>query len=339
MAAAVTRKVLVPAPQSAVAPAAEPPTLSVIIAAYNGADVIGGAIESVLAQTRPADEIVVCDDGSRDDLDAALAPYLDRIVLVRKQNGGASTALNEAARTAGSEWVVQLDQDDAFAPERLAAIAELAQARPDLDVIATDAAMVMEGRGEVARYNALHRFETGDQRAEIIRSCFFGWPAMRREKLLAIDGFDPALRVTWDWDCWVRLILSGCPAGLVDEPLYRWHLGPGTLSSDLGRNARENLVVLQKVIDDPSVSERERDVAREMSAIHEQRALLLEAKQSLQEGRPDARRRALAVVTGRGFPPQARAKALLSAVAPGISRRRLQAQAAQPPSDADLAHR
>ena len=330
----LTRRVKLPAPPAGLTPAAERPTLSVIIAYYKGADLIGEAVESVLAQTLPPDEIVICDDGSPDDVEGALAPYRDRIVLLRKENGGASTALNAAARAARSEWVVQLDQDDTFLPERLEAIAELAQARPDLDVIATDAELDRDGTA-VARYNAMHHFEVGDQRSEIIRSCFFGWPAIRRERLLAIDGFDASLRVTWDWDCWVRLILSGCRAGLVDEPLYRWRLGPDTLSSDLARNARENLVVLAKVAADTTLTPQERAVVAEMKAAHTQRAMLLEAKQSLLAGSADARRRSLAVVTGKGFAPAARAKALVSAVAPAVSRRRLQNQ---PPSD-DLAHR
>jgi len=58
------------------------PTLSVVIPVYNAAGTIGEAIESVLAQTLAPLEIVVCDDGSTDDLGAALRPYLDRKSVV-----------------------------------------------------------------------------------------------------------------------------------------------------------------------------------------------------------------------------------------------------------------
>ena len=51
------------------------PAFSVLIAVHNAADVIGEAIESALRQTFPPLEIVVCDDGSTDDLEAALEPY------------------------------------------------------------------------------------------------------------------------------------------------------------------------------------------------------------------------------------------------------------------------
>src|SRR5205807_1626204 len=161
------RPVRAPPPRTPVEPAGERPTFSVIIPAYQAADSVGGAIESALAQTLAPDEIVVCDDGSTDDLDAALAPYLDCIVLVRKENGGVASALNTAAHAASSEFVVRLDHDDRFLPERMEAIAELAVARPDLDLIATDAVLEVDGR-VLARRGDLHWFpvDAGDQAAE-----------------------------------------------------------------------------------------------------------------------------------------------------------------------------
>src|SRR2546427_5927765 len=115
------------------------PTFSVIIAAYQAADTIGDAVQSALAQTAPAHEVIVCDDGSTDDLTGALASYRDRIMLLRKENGGAPSARNVALRAASGEFVAQLDSDDAFFPTRLDALGELARQRRDLDILATDA--------------------------------------------------------------------------------------------------------------------------------------------------------------------------------------------------------
>ena len=85
------------------------PTFSVIIAAYQAADTIGDAVQSALAQTAPAHEVIVCDDGSTDDLTGALASYRDRIMLLRKENGGAPSARNVALRAASGEFVAQHD--------------------------------------------------------------------------------------------------------------------------------------------------------------------------------------------------------------------------------------
>src|SRR5690242_13879643 len=87
-----------PAPDGA-APGPRP-TISIVMPAYQAAGTIGAALESALAQTVGAHEIVVCDDGSTDDLDGALAPMLGEIVLLRQANRGGSAALNAAVRAA-----------------------------------------------------------------------------------------------------------------------------------------------------------------------------------------------------------------------------------------------
>src|SRR5665213_142373 len=77
---------------------AAPPTLSVVIPYYRGADVIADAVESVLAQTLQPAEIVICDDGSPDDLAAALGSLCAKVKIVRQPNGGIASAMNTAAR-------------------------------------------------------------------------------------------------------------------------------------------------------------------------------------------------------------------------------------------------
>ena len=83
---------------------ASTPTFSVVIAAYNASSTIGQAVASALEQTRPALEVIVCDDGSSDDLEGALAPYRERIRMLRKPNGGGASALNHATRVAQGEF-------------------------------------------------------------------------------------------------------------------------------------------------------------------------------------------------------------------------------------------
>src|SRR5438046_1126481 len=95
------------------------PDFSVVIPAYNAAATIGDAVESALTQTLAPHEVIVCDDGSTDDLDGALSPYRNRIVLIIKKNGGEGSAKATASAAATGDFVVVLDADDVFAAERL----------------------------------------------------------------------------------------------------------------------------------------------------------------------------------------------------------------------------
>src|SRR5256885_260794 len=88
-----------PAPRDIV-PRGEPPTFSVVIAAYQAAATIGEAVESALEQSVAPHEVIVCDDGSTDDLERALARYRGRIELRRKPHGGSASARNAAVEAA-----------------------------------------------------------------------------------------------------------------------------------------------------------------------------------------------------------------------------------------------
>ena len=152
------------------------PSFSVIIPAYQAAGTIAQAVESALDQTVPAHEVIICDDGSTDDLEGALAPYRDRITLIHKENGGGASALNAAASAASGDFVVVLDSDDTYEPERLEALGALAAARPDLDVLMTDSYLEAGGRvvgalleGGSVRAGGSARSDTGPLLRELAR--------------------------------------------------------------------------------------------------------------------------------------------------------------------------
>ena len=135
-------------------------------------------------------------------------------MLLRQENGGEAAAKTAAARAARGEFVAFLDADDVYLPERLEALAELATARPDLDVLTTDAIVEVDGEAVRRCYEESWTFEVDDQRGAILeRNFVFGLAAVRRELLLAAGGFDRSLRHATDWDLWLRLILAGRGSG------------------------------------------------------------------------------------------------------------------------------
>jgi GT2 family glycosyltransferase len=301
------------------------PTFSAIIAAYQASEFIADAIESLLAQTLQPAEIIVCDDGSTDALDAALTPYGDRIMLLRKENGGEASAKNMAALAASGEFVAILDADDVYSPERLEALADLSVQRPDLDILTTDCFVVAGGRVIRNCYDAGYRFEIGDQRRGILERNFVGpgLMAVRRDPLLAVGAFDEAFRHATDWDCWIRMIFAGSRAGLVDEPLAEHRVRATSLASDRPRQLQAYVAVLAKAAARSDLTVEERAVLSCSLAAQRRRLAFRQAENALIEARPDARRLALEIALDGGFPYRTRLRAALAAAVPSLAGRRL----------------
>jgi glycosyltransferase involved in cell wall biosynthesis len=326
----LTRSFLVPPPNRPVEPAKSPPTFSIVIAAYQAADVIADALESIRRQTAPPLEVIVCDDGSTDALDDALAPYRDEIVFVRKSNGGEASAKNAAAAHARGDFVVILDADDAFLPTRLEALAELAQLRPDLDILTTDAYLVVDGRRVRRNYDRSWRFEVSDQRRAILqRNFLFGHAAVRRERMLEHGGFDESILWTTDWDLWLRMILGGSSVGAVDEPLALYRLRETSLTAQRRELALGKVMTLEKAARSGALDPAEREAVEGAIAAHRREVQMLDARAAIATGASDARARAVAVAREREFGARRRLLALAMAARPELSRRMLQRQAAR----------
>ncbi|MFC4258503.1 glycosyltransferase family 2 protein [Marinobacter lacisalsi] len=87
-------------------------TISVAMPVFNRAEWIGQTLDHIFNQTVPVDEVVLCDDGSTDDLDAALAPFRDRVTLLRIENSGPAIARKTAIEHATGDWIALCDSDD-----------------------------------------------------------------------------------------------------------------------------------------------------------------------------------------------------------------------------------
>jgi GT2 family glycosyltransferase len=296
------------------------PSFSVVIAAYQAAGTIGEAIESALAQTFPALEIVVSDDGSTDDLAAVLAPFGDRITTIRNEHGGVAAAKNAGAFAASGDFIAFLDADDAFLPDRLDALAALAAERPDLDLLTTDG--LIEVGGAVVRriYHDGWRFEVDDQRGTILeRNFVFTQTAVRRTTFLAAGGFDPSFPWVSDWELWQRLVLDGSRVGLVDEPLSRYRVHEASRSAQIAGHLRGIVQTLDKAAARTDLTAGERAVVERTRSAKASELALVDSRAALTAGTAGSRRAALELAVRPGYSARTRLKCLAAAALPHLA--------------------
>ena len=95
------------------------PGISVIILTYNSAAFLPQAIESVLVHGYAPIELIVVDDGSTEDIEAILKPFLNKITYVQQENSGSAAACNHGLRLATHDYVLFLDAGDLLLPNKL----------------------------------------------------------------------------------------------------------------------------------------------------------------------------------------------------------------------------
>src|SRR5207244_7547062 len=114
---------------------AEPRRVSIIVPCHNGARFLAEALDSALAQTHPAVEVIVVDDGSIDDTPSVLGRYAGRVRVIRQRNRGPSAARNAALDVARGDYGAFLDADHRFLPDKVARQAGVLDARPDVGLV------------------------------------------------------------------------------------------------------------------------------------------------------------------------------------------------------------
>lgn len=178
---------------------------------YNRAATVGRAIDSVLEQSHEDVELIVVDDGSRDDTAAVVEGYGDRVTFIRGEvNRGGNWARNQGIARATGEIVSFLDSDDVFLPHKLRAVAEYFETRPDVDVL-VDSYEIRYPAGHekpsIVRRNPVIEDTKEFRRAVFARRLYKATPAIsaRRQALIDVGMFDETLRRRQDMDLLLRL--------------------------------------------------------------------------------------------------------------------------------------
>jgi len=242
--------------------------ISVIIPVYNREHTIRRAVDSVLKQSRPADEILVVDDGSTDGTPSVLADYGDKICVVHQENKGVSAARNLGIRASSGNWIALLDSDDEWLRDKLALQESWLKANSSFRICQTQEIWIRRGRrvNPMKKHTKVH----GDIFLPSLKSCLVSPSAVLFERRLFEEtgGFDESLPVCEDYDLWLRISLRE-PVGLLPEAgIIKYGGHKDQLSRSLWGMDRFRVKALEKLLKDNPELSRDKKVAVLQELIH-----------------------------------------------------------------------
>jgi len=205
------------------------PLVSAIIPTYNRAHIVCDAIESVLAQTYTDIEVIVVDDGSKDDTLARLKQYGERIRVISQTNAGPAAARNRGIAAARGRLIAFLDSDDLWLPEKTERQVALLERAGESVPCCLSNIMMKWNSGDRASFDIALLKPTNEEGVwlnvdEVLATRFvlFNQGIMiRREVLERIGVFDDSIRYLEDVEFPLRLSLEG-PWAFIETPLVTW---------------------------------------------------------------------------------------------------------------------
>ena len=214
-----------------------------MVPCFQQAHFLAQALESIRRQTLPANEIIVVDDGSADDI-ASVVRDFPEVHLIRQENRGLPAARNAGLRQASGDFVIFLDADDRLLPQAVESGAQALRERPDC-ALAYGRFRYFGAGGTVTPRKP--RLVSADSYTSMLAQNYIAMHATviyRRELLLACGGFNERLKACEDYDAYLRLTREHpivAHDGLVAE--YRQH------AESMSRDPRRMLGSVLAVVD------------------------------------------------------------------------------------------
>lgn len=196
-------------------------TIAAIIPTHNREKLVYRALQSIIAQTHPVDEIIVVDDASDNPIERYLKERIDdkRLKVIRNEkNMGGSASRNRGAKETNCDLIAMLDSDDYWLPQKIEKQLEAILNNPNIDMVFSDQ-FVRYGDTEIRSYSTPTQGSLWDQLLD-------GWTApnttnllIRRRVFEDIGGFDDQLSSCQDHDFWMQFGYDKHQAAFVAEPL------------------------------------------------------------------------------------------------------------------------
>lgn len=183
-------------------------TISVIVPTYQHASTLAQCLDSVFAQLRLADEIIVVDDGSTDNTKKILETFQDRIQVITQSNQGAPAARNNGFKQSKGTLVIFCDADVNMQQNMLSELEQALEEHPE-------AAFAYSGFKW--GWKSFTSFPFDGNRLK--RMNYIHTSALIRKE--AFPNFDESLKRFQDWDLWLTILDRGGKGVLVQQELFR----------------------------------------------------------------------------------------------------------------------
>ena len=209
-------------------------SISVVIPAYNAAPFLAETLESVLSQSHPASEVLVIDDGSKDETAEVANQFSQRVTVIRQANAGLPATRNVGVQNSKGEWIAFVDADDLWRRDKLELQMKALASMPTADVCYSTH-VDFEETGTTKRFRKPWPAPDASEIKDALYQHTSFLPStavIRKSMFLAVGGSDPLLKIGEDWDLWLRMLHSGAQFVNCPEPLVFRRLHGNNMSGD-----------------------------------------------------------------------------------------------------------
>ncbi len=237
--------------------------VTAIVTTFNRAELLLQAVQSILNQTRPADQLLIIDDGSTDDTAARLQSHAADFEYVHQPQQGVSAARNTGIRLAKHEWIGFLDSDDLWQPQKLARQLQALANQKEYLLCYTDEEW--RRHGQWMNQGKKHRKYSGWIYLHCLPLCIISPSSvlMHRRVFDEIGLFDESLPACEDYDLWLR-VTSRFPALFIPERLIIKRAGDWPQLSQQHSLDRYRIIALDKMLKNGRLNETQRRATMEM---------------------------------------------------------------------------
>lgn len=225
--------------------------MSVVVPVYNRGASLRWTLDSVLAQSYPSFEVIVVDDGSKDDSAACVAAHYPGIRLIRQErNSGTAAAVNRGVAAARGELIAFLDSDDLWSPDKLALQVEDFDLHPEAVVSFTDITYGRSGTGTL--YSWLYPLDRGRPLEQLLEEnpALPSAVVVRKRDFERVGGYAEGFGSAYDRDLLLRLAVLG-PFRFLPVPLVRRVVRADALSRASSQWDRDFDLVVERFLGRP----------------------------------------------------------------------------------------